>query len=388
MNGQLQKNGGNVASFFCTPDVKVIHATAKPINADQLLREATWAVTTYREVLEQEPKSLPVQMKLVEQAHLKQLKQSSWDFDSKVRAELPRAQQDYRTKMQRDRNCRCLESPLLVARRNAARSFGGDRVHQIMLAQPLQPLQSVYREVFEKLTNERANEDRGVVYAAAKGFEVAREKGLPVLLVLYRGQGDNKDEWDSPTKELFEKVLCTRQVLPVLRHYVRIFVPKRQLSALSNLAELPVYEASRHSGPSIIITDSLGKQIDSFYGSISPGQFAMQLCPAIHEAKMTHAEKLASQGEHSSALKVLYQVRSVPTSEANKQRTLRLKNRIRFQLAEKWLAEGSRRRALRTFTSLSKLAKDEDLRQRSKEYMTQLRSGNEESRIAAASGND
>ena len=46
VNGQ--KQGGNVASYFCTPDGEVLHAVAGPVNAAALLREARWAVETWK----------------------------------------------------------------------------------------------------------------------------------------------------------------------------------------------------------------------------------------------------------------------------------------------------------------------------------------------------
>jgi hypothetical protein len=42
VNGQ--KQGGNVASYFCRPNGTVLHAVAGPVNADTLLAEARWAV--------------------------------------------------------------------------------------------------------------------------------------------------------------------------------------------------------------------------------------------------------------------------------------------------------------------------------------------------------
>jgi hypothetical protein len=38
-----QKQGGNVASYFCLSDGTVIHAVAGPVDAGQFLREAKWA---------------------------------------------------------------------------------------------------------------------------------------------------------------------------------------------------------------------------------------------------------------------------------------------------------------------------------------------------------
>jgi hypothetical protein len=41
-----QKQGGNVASYFCTPEGRVLHAIAGPVDAAVLLREARWVVET------------------------------------------------------------------------------------------------------------------------------------------------------------------------------------------------------------------------------------------------------------------------------------------------------------------------------------------------------
>lgn len=41
------KNGGNVATYFCLPDETVIHVIPGPVDADVFLREAHWAVEVY-----------------------------------------------------------------------------------------------------------------------------------------------------------------------------------------------------------------------------------------------------------------------------------------------------------------------------------------------------
>ena len=40
------KQGGNVASYFCAPDGRVLHAVAGPVDAPTFLREARWVVET------------------------------------------------------------------------------------------------------------------------------------------------------------------------------------------------------------------------------------------------------------------------------------------------------------------------------------------------------
>ncbi|HEV3146673.1 MAG TPA: hypothetical protein VGZ47_22495, partial [Gemmataceae bacterium] len=44
VNGQ--KQGGNVASYFCAPDGRVLHCIAGPVDANTFLQEAKWVVET------------------------------------------------------------------------------------------------------------------------------------------------------------------------------------------------------------------------------------------------------------------------------------------------------------------------------------------------------
>jgi len=46
-----QKQGGNVASYFCLPDGSVLHAVAGPLDARKFLNEARWAVETRKSAL-------------------------------------------------------------------------------------------------------------------------------------------------------------------------------------------------------------------------------------------------------------------------------------------------------------------------------------------------
>ena len=40
------KQGGNVAAYFCAPDGRVLHCVAGPVDAATFLREAKWVVET------------------------------------------------------------------------------------------------------------------------------------------------------------------------------------------------------------------------------------------------------------------------------------------------------------------------------------------------------
>ncbi len=109
------KQGGNVASYFCTPDGRVLHAVAGPVDARRLLREARWAVDTWSLAsLETggDPEGLPA-------------------FFRRAHAERLRGERGGK-----------------AADRQA-------RVHQLLTTQPLARLEQVYRKVFEQILNER-----------------------------------------------------------------------------------------------------------------------------------------------------------------------------------------------------------------------------------------
>ena len=43
-----QKQGGNVASYFCAPDGRVLHCVAGPVDSATMIREAKWVVETVK----------------------------------------------------------------------------------------------------------------------------------------------------------------------------------------------------------------------------------------------------------------------------------------------------------------------------------------------------
>jgi hypothetical protein len=46
-----QKQGGNVASYFCAPDGRVLHCVAGPVDAATILREAKWVVENTKKAI-------------------------------------------------------------------------------------------------------------------------------------------------------------------------------------------------------------------------------------------------------------------------------------------------------------------------------------------------
>jgi hypothetical protein len=120
INGQ--KQGGNVASYFCTPDGRVLHAIAGPVNAPTLLREARWALETYKLAL------------LENRDDATGLKAFFW------KAHAERLRREHGLDLTRGNGRRNLANP--------------GRVHLVLAAAPLAQLEQVYRLVFEKVLGE------------------------------------------------------------------------------------------------------------------------------------------------------------------------------------------------------------------------------------------
>jgi hypothetical protein len=130
-----QKQGGNVAGYFCTPDNRVLHAIAGPVNAATMLREARWVEEAYKLGL-LEGKTDCVNFKeFFRQAHADRLR-LEYGLD--------------------------VSSPNAARKRRALGNQG--RVHLLLTAAPTAKVESVYKLVFEKILNERVS-TRPVVVA-------------------------------------------------------------------------------------------------------------------------------------------------------------------------------------------------------------------------------
>ena len=70
--GKMQdenKQGGNVASYFCTPEGRVIHFVAGPVSAKKLLTEMQWAVLANAQAIQKNPASLKKQTRTMRSLH-------------------------------------------------------------------------------------------------------------------------------------------------------------------------------------------------------------------------------------------------------------------------------------------------------------------------------
>jgi hypothetical protein len=150
--GVLAKNGGNVASYFCTPDGRVIHAVTGPVPAEELLAAARWAVDiSSGGGAVDDPEKIGV-------AHREELHRLSLAVASPAR----------------------------------------QRVHRLLASEPLPPLNEVYRTVFEGILGQRISPPDAERVQAERAIAAARRAKLPLLLILHNRR-DNQpvlEEWN------------------------------------------------------------------------------------------------------------------------------------------------------------------------------------------------
>ncbi len=144
ING-AQKQGGNVAGYFCTPEGRVLHAVAGPVDAETFLREARWANETFQ-LAQLEPPAPDRLPSAFRKAHLARLRQ-----EHNVR--LPEH------RLPRPDAARAKALDQLLAQNPHLGVGTQGKVHLLLAVGPTPRLGEVYRVVFERILNERISTD-------------------------------------------------------------------------------------------------------------------------------------------------------------------------------------------------------------------------------------
>jgi hypothetical protein len=160
VNGK--KQGGNVASYFCTPDGGVLHVVPGPVDAATLLDEARWAVETR-------------ELGLLDNGDLAKFNLAKFkQFFRKAHADrLPKRIDlaDYpRSRLNRGRESELealywqrlpLPAPTPAALKALLKSAWGldkqEQVHLVLAVYPVIKLDQLYRVVFEDILREKVS---------------------------------------------------------------------------------------------------------------------------------------------------------------------------------------------------------------------------------------
>jgi hypothetical protein len=141
VNGQ--KQGGNVASYFCTSEGEVLHAVPGPVDAATLLREARWVIETYKMArLDGSRDTLAVQQAF-RLAHIDRLPAGTTTVNWKG---LPFYQPS------EEAIAMLLDTNPTLRKLNQQ-----GQVHLLLALYPLVKLDKVYKAVYEKVLNEKVS---------------------------------------------------------------------------------------------------------------------------------------------------------------------------------------------------------------------------------------
>ena len=237
--GVLVKNGGNIASYFCTPDGRVIHAVTGPVPAQELLAAARWAVDV--------------------------------SSDGKGVDDPDRIGAAHRQEL--ERASRPVASP-------------AEKIHRLLASQPLPPLNEVYRTIFEDILGQRVSPPDTERVQAERAFAAARRAKLPVLLILHKRRDNRQilDEWNRITTAVTRSTPLTG----LARSYVVLAMRLEELPALSRQLGIPPYAAPDRGSPQFVITRSDARQLTAVTTWDKPDELAYAMAQGIVQEAKEH----------------------------------------------------------------------------------------------------
>ena len=177
-----QKQGGNVAAYFCAPDSRVLHVVAGPVSAKTLLREAKWVIETTKQGIKQAKGDGAKFKAHFRKAHATRLRKEHGfnvepvTFDPEIEQD-PKSALTYQdpsgrplapklppppvdgppVKFRAKQNELARASAAVVLDRRGRRWRLGNqgRVHRLMAAHSLRKIETVYAAVFQGILGEK-----------------------------------------------------------------------------------------------------------------------------------------------------------------------------------------------------------------------------------------
>ena len=144
-----EKQGGNVASYFCLADGRVLHAIPGPVDAATLLREARWVVETLNMArLKRQDNNYQLGLffckahreRLQSELGMERTSQINWYADRSAEG-----------------TASWLREPPLT---NLSQQ---GQVHAILVRESLIPIERVYRFIFEEILGEKISTEPVVI---------------------------------------------------------------------------------------------------------------------------------------------------------------------------------------------------------------------------------
>ena len=193
-----QKQGGNVASYFCAPDGRVLHVIAGPVDAATFLREARWVVDGVRTAMAEAKRSGLTFKAMFRRWHADRLRAEHGmqvqpvTFDPPATmaagsealsyrdpagpppvpllAPAPVDGPDVTFDEDRQKKASTAGAPAFLDQRNRGWALSNaGRVHALMAAHAMTRIENVYATVFESILGERITTEPVIAIGALPG---------------------------------------------------------------------------------------------------------------------------------------------------------------------------------------------------------------------------
>jgi hypothetical protein len=160
VNGR--KTGGNVATYFCTADGRVLHAIAGPVDARTLLQEAKWVLDIHEKAKKAADGKDADYVKLVRQAHAERMKKDSEKPKEQAKKNLAKEVEKALARGDADKaeeELHKLAKKIDQLEKLTARSPLAIAVHRLLETQALENIEQVYTKVWEGILKEKVSND-------------------------------------------------------------------------------------------------------------------------------------------------------------------------------------------------------------------------------------
>jgi len=148
-----QKQGGNVAGYFCAPDGRVLNVVAGPVDAATMLNEAKWTVEVAKKAIKDSKGDGAKFKEILRTAHAEKLRTEHGLVVQPVTFDAPLKEEGGGALSYKDPMAGELKDK---AGRGWVLGTQG-RVHQLLAAHSLQKIENIYGTVFENILGEKVS---------------------------------------------------------------------------------------------------------------------------------------------------------------------------------------------------------------------------------------
>jgi hypothetical protein len=157
VNGQ--KQGGNVASYFCLSNGRVLHCVAGPVDAETMLREARWVIETRNLARFESGGYAARYVEMFQRAHIERLEADygvSSPLSFTARTQSP-WQARFTGKGTTVNASGVKGGSLGLSGKAHGHSTNQVRVHELLSRNPVPRIQDIYRTVFQSILGEQVS---------------------------------------------------------------------------------------------------------------------------------------------------------------------------------------------------------------------------------------